>query len=160
MENVKIGPVTFFDIDQIRDVLRKHGVPFEEFTTEEKMEELSQANKEKSPTSYTARYDGPAQMIFLEVPDNALDLLRPTMIRLGYWHENESDGTELEGDDYLCPKCDHFSTHAGLCPTHHVSLITHEDWNKNRAQKASDSQRIVVVLLALILGAMWIASLL
>jgi hypothetical protein len=149
MSTIRLGPVTFLDLESIKELLNKNQVPFEQFTTEEKMDELMDANKERHPSQYAPRYDGPAQMVFLEIPEEAENLVRPLMIKLGYWHEHISDGSELEGEDYFCPRCSYHSEKMGICPTHHLQMVEYSDWKALQDKNQFASQRVVILVVLL-----------
>lgn len=143
---MRVGPMPIHAADKILRTLKKNGLEGEllsggeEFTPEEQ--------KTGHP-----RTESPADLVYVEFEDSALELLRADLIRLALLDESVATGDELEGEDWMCPKCGKSFEHPGKCPTHDLDLVTFEDYAAGKRNETNPVNPGVMIIIVAAIGA-------
>ena len=142
---MRVGPMPIHAADKILRTLKKHGLEGdlqsggEQFTPEE-------------PNTEHPRTESPADLVYVEFDDAALELLRPDLIRLALLDDSVATGDELDGEEWLCPKCGKSFDHSGKCPTHQLELISFDDFAAGKRGAANPVNPVVMILIITAVG--------
>lgn len=97
----------------------------------------------------------PEGLCFVEFDENYLEFIRADLIRLGLMSSEDlvSTGDELDGEEWLCPKCGKVFEAAGSCPRHQIPLVTFEDYAGGAKAKADTMPPWLVAILVAVFAA-------
>lgn len=66
---------------------------------------------------------------------------------------------ELDGEDWMCPKCGKTFEHPGKCPTHDLQLVTFEEYASGKKTEATTlPPSLMFLVIAAIAGAVYYFS--
>lgn len=146
---MRVGPMPIHAADKILRTLKKNGLDGELIAGD------IEFKPEEQKTGHP-RVESPADLVYVEFEDSALELLKPDLIRLALYDESVATGDELTGTDWMCPKCGKSFDHPGKCPTHQLDLVTFEDYAAGKRTETSPVNPLVmVVVIAAIAGAIY-----
>lgn len=149
---MRVGPMPIHAADKLLRILEKNSLEGEILATGEVIEN-------KNEVSAHPRIESPADLVFVEFDDSALDLLRPDLIRLALIDESVSTGDELDGEDWMCPQCGKVFEHQGKCPTHDLQLVTFEDYAAAKKTKSNTLDPVsMIVIAAIVIGVIYMMS--
>lgn len=96
-----------------------------------------------------------APLCFVDFEDGYLEVVRADLVRLGLMSSEElvSTGDELDGEEWLCPKCSRTFEASGLCPDHQVPLVTFEQYAGGAKTKAEPMPPWLIAVFAAAIAA-------
>lgn len=149
---MRVGPMPIHAADKILRTLKKNGLEGELHAGGE------QFTPEEQKTGHP-RTESPADLVYVEFEESALELLRPDLIRLALLDEAVATGNELEGEDWMCPKCGKVFEHQGRCPTHDEALVTFETYAAaKKAQSNTLDPVTMTIIIAIVAGVIYMMS--
>jgi rubrerythrin len=97
----------------------------------------------------------PPTLCFVEFDEAYLEFIRGDLIRLGLMSSEDliSTGDELDGEEWLCPKCGKSFDAPGKCPLHQLELVTFEDYAGGAKAKADTMPPWLVGILVAVFAA-------
>lgn len=143
---MRVGPMPIHAADKLMRVLKKNGREGELFSSGEHF------TPEEQKTGHP-RTESPADLLYLEFPDDALELLRADLIRLALLDESMPTGNELEGEDWVCPKCGKTFEQQGRCPTHDEALVTFEQYAAAKKTESNTLDPVTMVIVTAVIVA-------
>lgn len=149
---MRVGPMPLIAADKIMKILARNGY-------EAQLEVAGAPLDEDELKTADARTESPADLCYVTFEDSYLEFVRADLIRLALIedHEMVSTGDELEGTDWMCPKCHKAFTEPGTCPTHGVPLVTFEDYARGKTAEENKMSPMTIVMIVLVALAVFYA---
>jgi hypothetical protein len=145
---MRVGPMPIIAADKIIRILRKNG-------HEAELEMNAEVLTSDERNTNHPRTETPEELCYVTFDDAYLEFVRAELVRLGLIVDAEmvSTGDELEGTDWMCPKCHKAFVEPGACPTHAIPLVTFEDYATGKSGEANKMSPMSMVLIVLIAAA-------
>lgn len=147
---MRVGPMPLIAADKLMRILRKHG-------HEAQLEMSGDVFTPEEQKTAHPRTESPADLCYVEFDEAYLEFVRADLVRLALISDDEmvSTGDELDGTDWMCPKCGKAFDHPGQCPTHNVALITFEDFAKGKTDTSGKLSPLTIVIVGVVLFIAW-----
>ncbi len=88
----------------------------------------------------------------IEVADSLVPLVEEEVVRIGALSPLEE--SELEHEEFLCPKCDYISEVAGSCPHDGTQMVDYSTWVAGQTVKSDSKTTIVIFAVIAVLVAL------
>jgi hypothetical protein len=142
---MRVGPMPITAADKLLRILNKSSLEGEILASAE----VAEGNNDESSHP---RIESTANLVYVEFDDSALDLLRPDLVRLALIDESVATGDELDGEDWVCPKCGKTFELPGMCDKHDLSLVTFEAYAAAKRTQPNTLDPMTVVIIVAIIG--------
>ena len=140
-------------VKELSELLQKKGIRFEVFVDMESFRELEDRSKQEHTLRGHFNFD--PHHISFDVAEEDIEKIDEECAAHGFSHFDPTQNGEhqLESEDYLCPECDHCQMHTGLCPTHHLPLLSFSNWNaERRARDSTHGRRSIFIVAAVVVA--------
>ncbi len=149
---MRVGPMPIHAADKLLRILEKNSLEGEILSSGEIIDN-------KNDVTNHPRIESPADLVYVEFDDSALELLRPDLIRLALIDESVSTGDELDGEEWVCPQCGKIFDHQGKCSIHDLTLVSFEEYAAAKKAKSSALDPVsMVIITAIVIGVLYMMS--
>lgn len=148
---MRVGPMPILAADKLIRTLKSQGHEAEI----EMADEIITPEGDDEAASETRGKPKAQPVCFVSFDEGYLEFIRGDLIRLGLMSSEDlvSTGDELDGEEWLCPKCGKAFEKPGKCPEHDLQLVTFEDYAGGAKAKADAMPQWMVMIFALVIAA-------
>lgn len=153
------GPLSKSDIEILKELLDREGATYTITHSIEDLQNSKDQRKKQIITSYPT-YGGADRFLYIDINSSDLLIVRGELEKMGFIVRSKIPQPESEVEEFLCPRCKHYSLEPGTCPKHGVPLLDFSSWVTEKQRAQGLRQRIITtIVIALVVAALVFESL-